>query len=163
MEHWEDGTPNPDGKTIRSKAKGLVLGIMYGMGAKLMSSILKVSVNECLEILDEFYKMFPTIKRYTEHNEEFAKEHGYVEDYIGRRRHLPDIQLEQVDIKAYKHPEVNIDYFDDITQTDLINFTIPDEKATEYWKNEYKKFMGDRYNYNKKAEFKEKAKAYNSR
>lgn len=159
MEHWEDGTPNPDGKAIRSKAKGLVLGIMYGMGAKLMSSILKVSVNECLEILDEFYKMFPTIKRYTEHNEEFAKEHGYVEDYIGRRRHLPDIQLEQVDIKAYKHPEVNIDYFDDITQTDLINFNIPDEKATEYWKSEYKKFIGDRYNYNKKAEFKEKAKA----
>ena len=62
MEHWEDGTPNPTGKGIRSKAKGLVLGIMYGMGAKLMSTILNVTIEECNDILKEFFEMFPTVK-----------------------------------------------------------------------------------------------------
>ena len=57
MEHWEDGTPNPTGKGIRSKAKGLVLGIMYGMGAKLMSTILNVTIEECNDILKEFFEM----------------------------------------------------------------------------------------------------------
>ena len=55
--HWEDGTPNPTGKGIRSKAKGLVLGIMYGMGAKLMSTILNVTIEECNDILKEFFEM----------------------------------------------------------------------------------------------------------
>lgn len=156
MEYWEDGTPNPTGKDIRKKAKGLVLGIMYGMGAKLMSSIIKVSVEECKSILEEFYKMFPTVKEFTTGNETMAKELGYVEDYMGRRRHLPDINLPEVEIKAYKSVELEDNYIIDHDDTTL---KILDEDTIDKWTVEYfdkrkiKKFED-------KVKFKEEAKSY---
>lgn len=157
MEHWEDGSANPDGKAIRSKAKGLVLGIMYGMGAKLMSSILDVTVDECKNILDEFYKMFPTVRDFTVGNEVSAKEKGYVEDYIGRRRHLPDINLPQVKITATRKEPVNSDLF--LEDNIPLALDVYDEAESKYWLDEYEKMMGEKYSYNRKVEFKEKAAA----
>ena len=154
MEKWEDGSPNPTGKGIRSKAKGIVLGVMYGMGAKLMSTMLKVSVEECIKILEEFYEMFPTIKEFTVGNEEMAREKGFVEDYLGRRRHLPDINLPQVEIKAYKQEFVDNVFID----ADLDSFiNVFDDKETQHWIDEYYK-ANKNYNYNKKVEFKDRAK-----
>ena len=156
MEHWEDGTPNPDGKATRSKAKGLVLGIMYGMGAKLMSSILGVDVEQCKKILAEFYKMFPTIKKYTESVEEKAKALGYVEDYIGRRRHLPDINLPQLTINIHKHPDIDVSSLLDIDNNskEVKEFKIPDPETTNKLYEEYNKLMQGEYQYNIKDKFK---------
>ena len=155
MERWEDGTPNPTGKGIRSKAKGIVLGVMYGMGAKLMASILKVSVEECNQILKEFYDMFPTVKAFTEGNVKSATEHGYVEDYMGRRRHLPDINLPQVNIKAYRQEKIQNDIFSDVNLEDFIK--VLDDKEIAYWTEEYEKACKV-YKYDKKVEFKERAR-----
>ena len=155
MERWEDGTPNPTGKGIRSKAKGLVLGIMYGMGPKLMASILKVEIDECKSILDEFYKMFPTVKEFTAGNEEMAKKYGYVEDYMGRRRHLPDINLPQIEVRAKKKVAINSDVFLD-TLPYVID--VDDPKTSQEWLDKYNN-NNKIYNYNKKVSFKEEAAA----
>ena len=156
MEHWEDGSPNPVGKSIRSKAKGLVLGIMYGMGAKLMSSILGVTIEECTDILKEFFEMFPTIKEFTEGNERLARENGYVEDYMGRRRHLPDSQLDEVDIEANQKAFIDNVFLEDLP----VSLDVYDDENTKKWKNIYKEQYADK-GFKKKTEFKEKAKANN--
>ena len=71
-----------------------------------MASILGVSIEECKSILEEFYKMFPSIKEFTQKNEESAKEVGYVEDYMGRRRHLPDASLNSLDLSNWDTSKV---------------------------------------------------------
>lgn len=154
MEHWEDGTPNPTGKGIRSKAKSLVLGIMYGMGAKLMASMLDTTIDECLNILDEFYNMFPTVREFTQQNEQMAKEKGFVEDYLGRQRHLPHAQLKELRIKGTKKVLIENDVFlEDLKDSYL---TIEDEELTRIWNEKYDQMKNK--SYNNKVKFKEQAK-----
>ena len=106
--------------------------IMYGMGAKLMASILGVSIEECKSILEEFYKMFPSIKEFTQKNEESAKEVGYVEDYMGRRRHLPDASLNSLDFSAKKTIITNIDQLLDCSLANC-EIEIDDKVLSEEW------------------------------
>ena len=90
----------PDGKKRRSSVKGLLLGIMYGMGPASLASTIKGTIKEAQQIIDDFYIEFPKVKRWIEDTYTFAKTNGYVEDMWGRRRRLPDIQLEKYEIKA---------------------------------------------------------------
>ena len=154
MEHWEDGTANPEGKEIRSRCKQLVLGIMYGMGAKLMASNLKVSVEECKQILEEFYKMFPTIRKFTLDNEQMARDLGYVEDYMGRRRHLPDINLPDIEFIATQEIPVETDVFlEPISNT----LRIYDKETSDKWLENYRNDKS--FEFRKKPKFKELAKS----
>ena len=93
MEFKEDGTPSPEGKKRRSSVKGLLLGILYGMGAQSIAITIKGTLEEAQKIIDDFYKEFPKVKRWIDKTNEDAKIHGYVEDLWGRRRRLPDIQM----------------------------------------------------------------------
>ena len=156
MEHWEDGTPNPDGKKLRKKAKQLMLGTMYGMGAKLMSENLGVSMDEAKKILEEFAKMFPKIKEFTQFNEKSAHEIGYVEDYMGRRRHLEDAMLPELEIRAKKEIFTNADILMDCEHED-IKVEIPDEELSRQWEERWQEFANSK-RYNAKKEFKELAK-----
>lgn len=154
MEKWEDGTPNPSGKEVRNMSKRIVLGIMYGMGAKLMASNLNVSVEKCKEILEEFYKMFPTVKQFTVGNEQMARDLGYVEDYIGRRRHLPDINLPEIEVVAEQLVKVDNDVFlEDIPSS----ISVYDEKVSKEWEDSY--YNDKAPSFRKKPAFKERAKA----
>lgn len=156
MEHWEDGSPNPDGKALRSKAKQIVLGISYGMGAKLLSSMLNTSIDECKQILDEFYKMFPGVKEFTKKNEADAKNKGYVEDYMGRRRHLPDAQLPDVTINAFKDVYTDADVFLNMTPQDT-KIKVLDKDKTKQWENIYNESYKGK-GFDSKVKFKELAK-----
>lgn len=156
MEHHEDGSPNPDGKALRSKAKSIMLGILYGMGAKLLSTILGTSLDECKEILEEFFKMFPGVKVFTESNERMAKEQGYVEDYLGRRRHLPDALLTEIEVRAKKSVLTACDVFMDCNAEDC-EISIPDDELIQIWSERWSK-CADSKRFNAKREFKEDAK-----
>lgn len=156
MEHWEDGSANPVGKDIRSKCKQIVLGTMYGMGAKLLASMLRISVDECKEILEEFFKMFPTVKEFISDNEKKAKELGYVEDYLGRRRHLPDAQLPEITIEAKQNIEIS-DVFVDLDVPKTIQ--IDDEKLASQWREFLDETIKNSKSYKVKEKFKEQAKA----
>ena len=159
MEHWEDGTPNPEGKELRSKCKQIVLGISYGMGAKLMASNMGISIEECKNILDEFFKMFPKIKEFTKHNEDTAREIGYVEDYMGRRRHLPDAQKSEIEVRAQKSVITSADIFMDANLSDC-EIKIPDKETTLAWEKKWEECENSK-RFNAKKHFKEDAKRNN--
>lgn len=119
-----------------------------------MAKNLGVSIDECKEILDEFFKMFPTIRDFTLGNEKSAKEKGYVEDYMGRRRHLPDAQLPQMTINAKKKVIVN----SSILLEDVDNFIeVDDPETTRQWEMLLKDMLA-KNNFKLKEQFKEKAR-----
>ena len=99
MEHHEDGTPNVEGKKRRSKCKKLILGMTYGMGPKKMASDMGVSLEEGKKIIEDFSKSFPNVHKWIEETESNACIKGYVEDYAGRKRHLPDLLLPEYEFK----------------------------------------------------------------
>lgn len=132
MEHNQDGTVNESGKKIRKKAKVILLAILYGMGAKSLAKSLKTTEEEAKSILEEFYKMFPSVKRFTAGNDGDVARVGYVEDYVGRRRHLPDVWLEELEFKAKKKVLTEADVFPSFSKTQR-ELTVGDiESSKEY-------------------------------
>ena len=109
MEHKEDGSANPDGKKRRSNMKVLLLGMMYQMGAHSIATSLKMSLEEAQKIIDDFYAGFPKVKDWITKTQEDCKKLGYVEDYWGRRRRLPDILLPKYQVED-KSNKVNIEF-----------------------------------------------------
>ena len=74
--------------------------IMYGMGPASLAITIKGTIKEAQQIIDDFYKEFPKVRKWIEDTYTFARNNGYVEDMWGRRRRLPDIQLEKYEIKT---------------------------------------------------------------
>lgn len=102
MEVHEDGTPNPEGKKRRSFCKSVVLGLMYGRGAASIAEQTNSTVAEAQKIINNFYSSFSKVKKWIQKTETDAKQCGYVEDFWGRRRRLPDILLPKYTIKHTK-------------------------------------------------------------
>lgn len=98
MEHRQDGSPNPEGKKRRSSCKSLLLGIMYGRGVASIAEQTGTTIPEAQKIIDDFYKSFPAVKKWTDDTQVNAKKYGYVEDFWGRRRRLPDIQRPPIEV-----------------------------------------------------------------
>ena len=85
---------NKKGKERRSTAKILLLGICYGKTMKSIAEDLNKTEEEAQEIYDAVMTNISGLKHFMEETQEFARQHGYVEDRWGRRRHIPDMQLE---------------------------------------------------------------------
>ena len=93
------GEIQPDGKARRAQAKAILLGITYGMSAHSLAERINVSQEEAESIIDNFYKGFKGVKKLTDESQQMLKEKGYVTDMWGRRRHLPDAQLPEYEVK----------------------------------------------------------------
>jgi len=78
-------------RDMRSKAKAVNFGIIYGQTAFGLSQTLGISRTEAKDIIDNYFGMFPRIQSYISESIEQAKQKGYAETIMGRRRHLPDI------------------------------------------------------------------------
>jgi DNA polymerase-1 len=78
-------------KSMRNKAKMVNFGIIYGISAFGLSERLNIPRQEAKEIIDNYFKEFGMLRQYMQNNIEFAKQHGFVETLIGRRRYLRDI------------------------------------------------------------------------
>ena len=109
LEHYPDGRDYPEGKARRSNCKSLLLGIMYGRGANSIAEQIGSSVEEAQRIVDDFYSSFPKVKEWVTLTESNAKKFGYVQDLWGRRRRLPDIQLNPYEIK-FKDDSLCVDF-----------------------------------------------------
>lgn len=90
---------NKEGKTYRTYAKSILLGITYGRGAASVGEQIGKSKEEAQQIIDKFFNAFPKVKKWINESIESAHEKGYVEDVAGRRRRLPDAQLPKYNIK----------------------------------------------------------------
>lgn len=73
-------------KQMRSAAKAITFGILYGRGAKNISKDLNVSKEEAEEFIRQYFARFPTIGGYIDSKHDFIKKHGYVEIPTGRIR-----------------------------------------------------------------------------
>lgn len=90
---------NVEGKARRSTGKVLNLAATYGMGGKAAGEKLGKSAEEGTKLLDNFFKGFPNVKLAIDYSKDFLRKTGYVEDFYGRRRHLPEINLPAYEIK----------------------------------------------------------------
>lgn len=79
--------------------KHIELLLMYGRGTASIAEQVGCSVPEAQEITNDFFNSFPKVKKWMDETEKSAKEKGYVEDFWGRRRRLPDIQLPKFTVK----------------------------------------------------------------
>ncbi len=84
----------------RSKAKAVNFGIAYGQGAFGLAQNLNISRTEAKEIIENYFHQFPGLLRYKEMSVEEAREKGYAETLLGRRRKLPDIQSANHTVRA---------------------------------------------------------------
>jgi DNA polymerase-1 len=71
-------------KQLRSKAKTLGFGLLFGMTDKALAKRLNISEEEAKELFDQYFAAFPKLKRWTEKQIEFGYEHGYVVTKFGR-------------------------------------------------------------------------------
>jgi DNA polymerase-1 len=88
-------------REMRGAAKAVNFGIIYGQSAFGLSQGLGISTTEAKEIIENYFMQFPGIKKYMSHNVDFAKKHGYVETFYGRRRHLPDINSSNAVVRGF--------------------------------------------------------------
>jgi DNA polymerase-1 len=76
---------------MRRAAKTINFGLMYGMGPINLSRQLGISFKEARAFIETYFEQFPTIRTLMERLIALAREHGYSETLLGRRRYLPDI------------------------------------------------------------------------
>ena len=141
---------NKDGAARRSQAKTVLLGMLYGRGAKSIGEQLGKGVKEGQEIIDKFFKKFPTVEKWISATNINAKKDGYVEDWYGRRRHLPDLQLNPYEVSYINSSDQSLEFNPFIN---CENRVIEDTKLKMY----QKKCSKVRYNKDF-LEIKEKAK-----
>ena len=75
----------------RSNAKTVNFGIIYGVSAFGLSNQTDLSRNEAKDLIDTYYKTYPKLRNYISEQIQFARENGYVQTVLGRRRYLKDI------------------------------------------------------------------------
>lgn len=85
----------------RRNAKAVNFGIIYGQSAFGLSQNLGIPRREAAEIIEEYFKQYPGIKRYMSDTINFAKEHGYVETLLKRRRYLRDINSANQTVRGF--------------------------------------------------------------
>jgi len=88
-------------RDMRSKAKAVNFGIIYGVSAFGLSQNLNIPRKEAKEIIDTYFEQYPKLKAYMENNVELAKEHGYVETIMNRRRNLKDINSANAIVRSH--------------------------------------------------------------
>lgn len=101
-EFYPDGTVNAEGKHRRTTMKSVLLGIMYERGAIAIGEQFNKSAEWAQQLIDNFYKSFPKINQYRLKIENMAETYGYVTTITGRKRRLPDMQLEDKDDYRYQ-------------------------------------------------------------
>jgi len=78
-------------KEQRSNAKTVNFGIIYGVSAFGLSNQTDLSRSESKDLIESYFKAYPELKKYISNQINFARENGYVETILGRRRYLKDI------------------------------------------------------------------------
>ncbi len=87
--------------TQRRNAKAVNFGIIYGQSAFGLSQNLNIPRKEAAEIIEQYFIQYPGIKRYMSDTMNFARENGFVETIMGRRRYLRDINSANQTVRGY--------------------------------------------------------------
>ena len=106
-----DGTTNKAGKERRQQAKSILLGVLYGRGVPSIAEQLNCSVEKAQAIKDSVFRAFPAIKKFESDSLNMAYELGYVTTVCGRKRRLPELQLDEYEFR-WTNKNVSTDLLD---------------------------------------------------
>ena len=84
----------------RSNAKTVNFGIVYGVSAFGLSQQTNLNRSESKELIETYYKTYPELRAYISKQIDFAREYGYVETVLGRRRYLKDINSQNAVVRG---------------------------------------------------------------
>ncbi|MEM8520576.1 DNA polymerase I [Flavobacterium sp. PL12] len=87
-------------KEQRSNAKTVNFGIIYGVSAFGLSNQTSLSRKESADLIEAYYATYPKLKSYMAEQVDFARENGYVQTVLGRRRYLKDINSANMMVKS---------------------------------------------------------------
>jgi len=87
--------------TMRRNAKAVNFGIIYGQSAFGLSQSLGIPRKEAAEIIEEYFRQYSGIKSYMSDTMNFARENGYVQTLMGRRRYLRDINSANATVRGF--------------------------------------------------------------
>jgi len=96
---------NPE--KFRNIAKSINFGLIYGMGAKKLAETINVSTKEAKEFIEKYFQNFPTVKTFLEEIKLKARENGYVETLLKRRRFFNFSSTNARNIANYEREAVN--------------------------------------------------------
>jgi DNA polymerase-1 len=94
-------------KEMRSVAKSINFGLLYGMGAKKLAAAINVSQNEAKSYIESYFASFATVKNYILFIEESAQKNGFIETLLGRRRNFDFASASALMLANYKREAVN--------------------------------------------------------
>lgn len=118
------------GKERRSAAKTMLLAILYGMSPATAGARMGKSAEEGKQLMDNFFDQFKEVKKLMDASKNMLDEKGYVEDWAGRRRHLPDFKLPAYEVKPLKMPgDAEFNPFLECEDKPTV-----DPKVLQYWK-----------------------------
>ena len=86
-----DVFPEMVDRTMRSQAKAINFGLLYGMGPQRLARETGLTVPEARDFIERYFAAFPSVRGWIDSVLAGAREHGYVETLMGRRRQMPDI------------------------------------------------------------------------
>ncbi len=86
---------------MRSAAKAINFGLVYGMGEYSLSQDLKITVKKAKEYIEDYLGSYPKVQRYMKETVDFAKENGYVTTMFKRRRDIPEIKASNFQTRAF--------------------------------------------------------------
>lgn len=125
-----DGSKNPEGKSYRNLAKPVLLGILYGRGDKSVAEGMGISIDEARKLKQNLFRDYPEIMIFEQTSLEMGEDLGYVTTVCGRKRRLPDLQLDEFEFKWVDAPKS-----DDVLDFDgEVNTEVPDELCDKYWR-----------------------------
>ena len=130
MENYEDGSPNPEGTIRRSNCKSIALGLLYGRGTNSVAEQIGSTFEEAQQLIDKFFAGFPSVNTWIKETQEGAYANGYVEDVMGRRRRLPDLQLPKYSCEE----SAGVKDFNPLLQSSGINHEKSSAEADKYIK-----------------------------
>ncbi|WP_366186463.1 DNA polymerase I [Flavobacterium ovatum] len=87
-------------KEQRSHAKTVNFGIIYGVSAFGLSNQTNLSRSESADLIEAYYKSYPQLKSYISEQVDFARDNGYVQTVLGRRRYLKDINSQNAIVRG---------------------------------------------------------------
>jgi DNA polymerase-1 len=88
-------------REMRSRAKMVNFGIIYGISAFGLADRLNIKRTEASEIIENYFEKYPKIKKYMDESIDKARENGYVTTVMGRRRYLPDINSRNRTVRGF--------------------------------------------------------------
>ncbi|WP_336718374.1 DNA polymerase I [Chryseobacterium mucoviscidosis] len=88
-------------KTQRSQAKSVNFGIIYGQGAFALAEQTGLSRTEAKQMIEAYFETYPKLKEYMAEQVRKAREVGYVETLLGRKRHLKDINSNNFVVRGH--------------------------------------------------------------